>query len=352
LVLYWLQCIPQYLKWELPFNAIYSFFLTLFLVINSSKVHANSFYEYFVNQQKIKHDDLGKNSNIRVSNFYNIDLIISSTPSIKFYTEILEEEGLPIDLAVIPLIESGNNPQARSPKNALGLWQFIPSTAKEWGLASNKADNRKNVIKSTRIAIKYLKYLHNQLNDWNLTLAAYNWGIGSVKKALKKGLVTNKIINLRKLPLETRKYLVAFHHLNRIITINKSNAKLNKFPNVKYFVSVKQQNISNYISSENLKDIDNSVLKHINGYDVFDKDNKGSEVLLPSKEFQEYFSIKEISYKKSLSKKSCPKKYYKAKYRDTLVKLAKRYNIKMDLLKEMNPQISFLRPGMNVKLCK
>ena len=101
-----------------------------------------------------------------------------------------------------------------------------------------------------------------------------------------------------------------------------------------------------------MKDIDNSVLKHINGYDVFDKDNKGSEVLLPSKEFQEYFSIKEISYKKSLSKKSCPKKYYKAKYRDTLVKLAKRYNIKMDLLKEMNPQISFLRPGMNVKLCK
>ena len=197
-----------------------------------------------------------------------------------------------------------------------------------------------------------MKYLHNQLNDWNLTLAAYNWGIGSVKKALKKGLVTNKIINLRKLPLETRKYLVAFHHLNRIITINKSNAKLNKFPNVKYFVSVKQQNISNYISSENLKDIDNSVLKHINGYDVFDKDNKGSEVLLPSKEFQEYFSIKEISCKKSLSKKSCPKKYYKAKYRDTLVKLAKRYNIKMDLLKEMNPQISFLRPGMNVKLCK
>ena len=55
MVLYWLQCIPQYLKWELPFNAIYSFFLTLFLVINSSKVHANSFYEYFVNQQKIKH---------------------------------------------------------------------------------------------------------------------------------------------------------------------------------------------------------------------------------------------------------------------------------------------------------
>ena len=75
-------------------------------------------------------------------------MIISSTPSIKFYTEIIEQENLPIDLAVIPLLESGNNPLARSPKDALGLWQFIPSTAKEWGLATNRIDNRKNVVSS------------------------------------------------------------------------------------------------------------------------------------------------------------------------------------------------------------
>ena len=54
-------------------------------------------------------------------------------------------------------------------------------------ITTNKMDDRKNAIKSTQIAIKYLKYLHNELNDWNLTLAAYNWGIGSVKKALKRG---------------------------------------------------------------------------------------------------------------------------------------------------------------------
>ena len=57
-------------------------------------------------------------------------------------------------------MESGNNPQAKSPKNALGLWQFIPSTAREWGLTSSKSfDDRKNVIKSTQTAIKYLNYL-------------------------------------------------------------------------------------------------------------------------------------------------------------------------------------------------
>jgi len=278
-------------------------------------------------------------------------LIISSTPSIKFYTEIIEQENLPIDLAVIPLLESGNNPLARSPKDALGLWQFIPSTAKEWGLATNRIDNRKNVVKSTQVAIQYLKYLHSQLNDWDLALAAYNWGIGSVKKALKTGLVTNNTINLKKLPLETRNYLISFHHLNRLIRNNAKNPELSKFPNVKYLIRINKSDISNYISSNKLIGIDNSVLKHINGYDVFKMGVVDRKILMPSKEFQKYFSSKNISYKKSSLKSSCSKKYYKAKYRDTLVKVAKKYKIKMDHLKQMNPQISFLRPRMRIKLC-
>jgi LysM repeat protein len=75
------------------------------------------------------------------------------------------------------------------------------------------------------------------------------------------------------------------------------------------------------------------------------------KILMPSREFQKYFSSKNISYKKSSLKSSCSKRYYKAKYRDTLVKVAKKYKIKMDYLKQMNPQISFLRPGMRIKLC-
>ena len=286
-----------------------------------------------------------------MSNFYNLDLIVSSTPSIKFYTEILEAESLPIDLAVLPLLESGNNPLARSPKDALGLWQFIPSTAKEWGLATNRIDNRKNVVKSTQVAAKYLKYLHKQLNNWNLALAAYNWGIGSVKKALKKGLMVNGTINLKKLPRETRNYLISFHHLNQLIRNNAKNPELRKFPNVQYLIRINRSGISNYISSNELSGIDNSVLKHINGYDVTKMGGADIKVLRPSKEFQKYFSSKNISYKKSALRSSCSKRYYKAKYRDTLVKIARKYKIKMDSLKQMNPGISFVRAGMNVKLC-
>ena len=193
------------------------------------------------------------NLNKSISSFYNLDLIASSTPSIKFYINILNQENVPIDLAVIPLMESGNNPQAKSPKDALGLWQFIPPTAREWGLINNiDNDERRNVIKSTRTAIKYLKYLHNELNDWNLALAAYNWGIGNVKKSLKKGLVRNKIINIDLLPKETRRYLLAFHHLNRLVKTNYKRQILYKFPNKNYLEIIKQKDLRNYLVTNNL----------------------------------------------------------------------------------------------------
>jgi membrane-bound lytic murein transglycosylase D len=218
-------------------------------------------------------------------------------------------------------------------------------------LATNRIDNRKNVVKSTQVAIQYLKYLHNQLNNWDLALAAYNWGIGSVKKALKRGLMANGTINLKKLPRETRNYLISFYHLNQLIRNNAKNPELRKFPNVKYLVRMNKSDISNYISSNKLSGIDNSVLKHINGYDVSKMNGGNIKILMPSKEFQKYFSSKNISYKKSSLRSSCSKRYYKAKYRDTLVKIARKYKIRMDSLKQMNPQISFLRPGMRIKLC-
>ena len=220
-------------------------------------------------------------------------------------------------------------------------------------MSTNRTDDRRNVVKSTQVAIKYLKYLHNQLNDWNLALAAYNWGIGNVKKAIKKGLVSNNAINLNKLPRETRRYLIAYHHLNRLIRENAKNPDLRKFPNVKYLVRINQSDISSYLSANKLSGIDNSVLKHINGYDVFKRSNSDKVILIPSRYFKKYFSTDKISYKKSTSKSGCSNKnkYYKTKYRDTFSKLSRKYKVKMDLLKEMNPQISFLRPGMNVKLC-
>jgi hypothetical protein len=189
------------------------------------------------------------------------------------------------------------------------------------------------------------------LNDWNLSLAAYNWGIGNVKKALKKGLITNNAINLMKLPRETRRYLIAYHHLNRLIRDNAKNPVLSKFPNVKYFKTINQSGISSYISSNKLTGIDKSVLKHINGYDVLKMSGVDKVILVPSEYFKKYFSTNRISYKKSTAQSACSKKYHITKYRDTFEKLARKYRLRIDSLKEMNRQITFLRPRMSVRLC-
>tara|TARA_B100001142_G_C14330681_1_gene653984 strand:- start:242 stop:1222 length:981 start_codon:yes stop_codon:yes gene_type:complete len=320
-----------------------------------STVSANSFYHHFSKSQKIHHDQLQIDVDAKISSFYSIDLIISSTPSIKFYADLLQNEGLPIDLAVIPLMESGNNPQAKSPKNALGLWQFIPSTAREWGLKSSKSfDDRKNVIKSTKTAIKYLNYLHRQLGDWNLALAAYNWGIGNVKKALKKGLVKKRRLNLKLLPRETRNYIIAFHHLNRLIKFNHKNEYLNKFPNKPYFEIIQPQNLEKFLQANKLQRLDSKVLAHINGFDVMDKSFSLTEILVPTKIFADYFSIESISFKKTTTKRKvngCSQQYYRTRYKDSLISISRKYNIKMDKLKEMNNGVRFVRPGMQIRLC-
>jgi membrane-bound lytic murein transglycosylase D len=328
-----------------------------FLIFFSFSSYADSLYEYYFKNQKISHSTLSSKLNKSISSFYNLDLIASSTPSIKFYITILNEENVPIDLAVIPLMESGNNPQAKSPKDALGLWQFIPPTAREWGLINNiDNDERRNVIKSTRTAIKYLKYLHNELNDWNLALAAYNWGIGNVKKSLKKGLVRNKIINIDLLPKETRRYLLAFHHLNRLVKTNYKRQILYKFPNKNYLEIIKQKDLRDYLVTNNFTNIDSNVLMHINGFDVNSNTEENKNILVPTRVFKEFFSLNntQFSYMNKNTKNSiaCDQKFYKARQYDTLIKVAKKFNLKLDSIREMNPRVKFVRPGMSLQVCR
>ena len=328
-----------------------------FLIFFSFSSHADSLYEYYSKNQRISHVKLNSSLNKNISSFYNLDLIASSTPSIKFYINILSQENVPIDLAVIPLMESGNNPQAKSSKDALGLWQFIPPTAREWGLINNiGTDERRNVIKSTKTAIKYLKYLHNELNDWNLALAAYNWGIGNVKKSLKKGLVRNNKINIDLLPKETRRYLLAFHHLNRLVKSNYKRQILDKFPNKNYLEIINQKDLRNYLVTNNLVNISPDVLLHINGFDVNTDIEANKSILVPTKVFKKFFSLNntQYTYKNINTKNSdtCNQKVYKAKQHDTLIKVAKMFNLKLDSIREMNPRVRFVRPGMSLQVCR
>lgn len=122
-----------------------------------------------------------------------------------------EKNDIPGELALLPIIESAFQPDAVSPAKAAGLWQFIPSTGRRYGLIQNRSyDGRRDVYASTRAAIKYLKKLHSDFNgDWLLAIAAYNCGEGAVARAIQKNEARNMPTDFWSLDLpgETRTYV-------------------------------------------------------------------------------------------------------------------------------------------------
>ena len=133
----------------------------------------------------------------------------------QYYFPIIEDallrEELPIELRALPIIESALQPTAVSPVGAVGLWQFMPSTGKSYGLEINSlVDERRDPVRATEAACRYLKDLYAIYNDWTLAIAAYNCGPGNVNKAIARsgGKTFWEIYDY--LPRETRGYVPAF----------------------------------------------------------------------------------------------------------------------------------------------
>lgn len=134
--------------------------------------------------------------------------------------EEIDKRGMPMELALLPMVESGYNPAALSSAQASGLWQFIPSTARDYKLPlTPDYDARRDIIASTSAALDYLQVLYELFGDWQLALAAYNWGEKSVAKAIEqnaaRGLRTD-FLSLT-LPDETRNYVPKLHALKNMI---------------------------------------------------------------------------------------------------------------------------------------
>jgi membrane-bound lytic murein transglycosylase D len=134
--------------------------------------------------------------------------------------EEVEKRGLPTEIVLLPIIESAFNPQAYSRAHASGMWQFIPSTGKNFGLKQDfLTDNRRDVLLSTNAALDYLTKLYGMFNSWELAFAAYNCGEGCVGRAIaynqRKGLPTD-FVNLR-LPNETKAYVPKLIAVKNII---------------------------------------------------------------------------------------------------------------------------------------
>lgn len=140
---------------------------------------------------------------------------------------ILREEGVPQQMAAVVLVESGGQSTALSPKGARGLWQFMPDTARRYGLVVTASlDERLDPYKSTRAAARYLRDLHIQFGNWPLALAAYNAGEDAVQRAVERTSTRDFSLIARTgmLPLETRSYVPAVLNAVRVIAADEEAA--------------------------------------------------------------------------------------------------------------------------------
>jgi len=155
----------------------------------------------------------------------------------------VEKRGMPLEVALLPMVESAFNPNAVSVARASGIWQFMPATGTHYGLKQNFwFDSRRDVVAATDSALNYLQKLHGDFGDWQLALAGYNWGEGNVARAVAKnqklGLPAD-YANL-KMPDETRNYLPKLQALKNIVRDpEKYSIDLSDIPDAPYFAVIR-----------------------------------------------------------------------------------------------------------------
>lgn len=159
-----------------------------------------------------------------------------------FIVEEIEKRGMPMELALLPMVESAFNPMAYSRSRASGLWQFIPSTGRNYQLKQNWwVDERRDIVASTGAALDYLETIYEMHGDWHLALASYNWGEGAVGRAIDKNTAAGLPADYMSLsmPAETRNYVPKLQALKNIIAnADALGVSLAPIPNRAYFATV------------------------------------------------------------------------------------------------------------------
>ena len=156
--------------------------------------------------------------------------------------EEVERRKMPAEIALLPMIESAYNPRAYSHAHASGMWQFIPSTGKLYGLEQNFwYDGRRDIVAATNAALDYLEKLYGMFGNWDLALASYNWGEGAVQRAVARNQTKSLPADYESLrmPAETRNYLPKLQAVKNIVADPaRFGLTLSPIPNEPYFAMV------------------------------------------------------------------------------------------------------------------
>lgn len=191
-----------------------------------------------------------------------------ATPYMSFILDEVEKRDMPMEIALLPVVESAFQPYAFSHGSAAGLWQFIPSTGRLYGLKQNWwYDGRRDVYASTHAALDYLLYLHGIFDDWSLALASYNAGPGTVKRAIRRNKKRGKptdFFSLR-LPRETTDYVPKLMALSELVKNPKQFGLT--LPNIVDEPAIQVVELDSQIDlaiAANIMEIDMDTLYHLN----------------------------------------------------------------------------------------
>lgn len=186
-----------------------------------------------------------------------------------FIVEQLERRNMPLELALLPAVESAFRPEAYSRAHAAGLWQFIPATGRRYGLKQNWwYEGRRDITESTRAALDYLEFLHDEFDgDWFLALAAYNAGEATVARAMRRNRAAGRPARYADLALrsETRRYVPKLLALRNVVSDPASfGLTLAPIPNEPYFAEVEVREQIDLGVAAQLASVDPDTMRQLN----------------------------------------------------------------------------------------
>ena len=250
--------------------------------------------------------------------------------------EEVEKRGMPTEIALLPVVESAFNPKAYSRSHASGIWQFIPSTGKYFGLQQNWwYDGRRDVLSSTNAALDYLQKLYNRFGSWDLALSAYNVGEGNLSRAIAQNFAAGLPTDLQSLnlPNETRNYVPRLLAVKRIVQHPENyGLTLNTIANQPYFTTIQ---ISHHLDVDlAAKFAEMSVDDFIALNPAYNKPviTRDAEKILLPVDKASVFAQNLGNYKKSLVSWQA----YTAKRGEKISKIAKKFNMALARFKELN----------------
>lgn len=264
----------------------------------------------------------------------------------------VERRNMPAEIALLPMIESAYNPYAYSRSHASGMWQFIRSTAKIYGLRQNFwYDGRRDVLAATTAALDYLQDLHDAFGSWDLALAAYNMGENGLTRAIARNRKRKKPIDYEhlRIPRETRNYFPKLQAVKNIISDPaRFGLKLASVPNRPYFSAITTDRHIDVKLAAELADVsieEFRILNPAHNKPVIRAANGGETILLPLANVE--------TFRKNLAAYEAPLvswQVYKFKRKDRLANVAAKHGVSLAYLKQVNgiaPR-RWVKPGQSI----